>query len=129
MHDIHAIRARNYLSLFEQFKNTLIAESGRDYGALDKFGKKVGITARYLTHINARRKRIGDESCRKIEAAFGLPSGWMDVSHITDKSKGMPQDDKESRFVATALKCFRADPLKAQEIFLEFLSMRMDTKT
>ena len=57
-----------------------------------------GIASAYISQIRTRApdsksgkpKALGDEAARKIEAALGEPTGWMDSPH-TGKADAAPQ--------------------------------------
>lgn len=79
--DINQIRFSNYQALFRQFVEDEQAQGIDDRGTLARFGAKCGIGHKYMSHINSRRKNIGDKSARAMEKAFRKPHGWLDVDH------------------------------------------------
>ncbi len=69
--DAKQIRKANLATLiFREGKAAAVAE-------------KVGTAAAYLSQIlSAKTKaQVGDDLARRIETAYGLPRGWMDVIH------------------------------------------------
>ena len=117
---IHEIRKPNYFEIRVQYEMQVERElgSGGTHGSLGEFGENLGISPRYLTYINAGRQRIGDNRCRKIEATFGLPNGWMDVSHLCDKVR--PKNATERKFFSFALKAYRSYPPFIQALLAGF---------
>src|ERR1700739_2270470 len=70
-------RYANYRSLLEEFSRL---EQERDLprrGELGRFAAFTGISAKYLSHINARKKQLGVDSVTKMERAFGKPKGFL----------------------------------------------------
>jgi hypothetical protein len=109
--DIAEIRYRNYKALLKRFEEEQMAEGLPERGSLNRFGEKTGVSPRYLSHVNARRKNLGDSSARMFEGAFSLPHGWMDVDH----SAGIdPADKREREYLALALSLYRRNALVAQ---------------
>jgi hypothetical protein len=119
---INEIRKRNYDALLLQFRQKEIQAGEPDRGFLNRFGAFVGISPRYLSHINNARKQIGSDTARKIELAFKLPHGWMDQDHLGGVSAS---DRTEREFVELALRLFRESPLEAQSMLLKYAGDRM----
>lgn len=68
--DIKQIRRKNMLALIGNGKRA-------------EFARKVGTDPAYISQILSTKTKadIGDSLARMIEAAFGLPHGWMDREH------------------------------------------------
>jgi SOS-response transcriptional repressor LexA len=51
------------------------------------FAEYVGTDPAYISQLMSEKiaRSMGDELARKIESAFGLQHGWMDVSHATEE--------------------------------------------
>ena len=66
----------------------LIDESG---GKKNVFANKVDTAASYISQIFAKdeskRRDIGDDLARKIEAACGKPRGWLDTLKKTSETQ------------------------------------------
>ncbi|WP_175795941.1 hypothetical protein [Burkholderia anthina] len=88
---IKQIRRENFLFLFEQFKERVrqTLPSEPDRGMLKRFAEQLGISDKFVSHINTGRKPIGDKSAQKIEAAMGLPRGWMDEAHSEESVESL----------------------------------------
>lgn len=88
---VERIRQRNFLWLFEQFKEDFRKDwpSEPDRGMLRRFSDKLGMDQIYVSLIkNGGRKEdggngriIGSSLARKIESALNLPDGWLDTNH------------------------------------------------
>lgn len=120
--DINQVRLQNYRVLIEQFKNKEAARGEPERGYLNRFGAFVGISPRYLSHINNGRKNVGDATARQIEHAFKLPHGWMDHDHLAGPVAG---SKAEREYVELALRLFRESPLDAQSVLLRYMSDRL----
>lgn len=77
---IEDIRLINMLSLLTAFG-----------GKRKDFAEKADISTAYISQLTTpnlkKRRSMGDEVARKLEASFMKPLGWMDVYHqATDKS-------------------------------------------
>lgn len=119
---IHDIRFANYRTLMRQFEEAGANEGLPSRGSLNRFGDFVGISARYLSHINNRRKNIGDATCRAIETAFKLPTSWMD----TDHSRGTdPANEPEAEFTRFALQLYRESPTEAQALMMRYMADKL----
>ncbi|HDR9065512.1 TPA: hypothetical protein ACU967_002270 [Burkholderia contaminans] len=83
---IKQIRRENFLFLFEQFKERVrqTLPSEKDRGMLKRFSEQLGISDKFVSHINTGRKPIGDRAAQKIEEALSLPRGWMDETHAEE---------------------------------------------
>lgn len=122
MEDVNALRQRNYKALMLQFRQQEAAKGEPERGLLNRFGKFVGISPRYLSHINNSRKAIGAQTARQIEQAFGLPDGWMDHDHIG----GSPTASRAKReFLELALQLYRQSPVEAQSLLLRYVADRI----
>lgn len=83
------IRWDNFQLALRAFKEKRMSEfpDEPERGMLRRFAERVtnggysGFSERYASHLNARRKPIGTHVARSLEAALGLPSGWMDHAH------------------------------------------------
>lgn len=113
---------RNYAELMRRFRERGLDRGEPERGSLSRFGKHAGVSPRYLSHVNNGRKHLGDESCRKIEAAFGLPPGWMDHDHVVG---AVPDSQPEREFLELALRLFRESPVDAQAALLRYMADRL----
>lgn len=122
--DIHDIREVNYKTVLTQCAQEMRLTIGSDYGVLKRFGEVIGVSPRYLSHVNMGRKKLGDEVCRKIEQAYRLPFGWMDHCHLSDSAN--PANSAEVGFLAMALKVYRMKPVEVQALLMDFMLTTMN---
>ena len=79
--DVTATRLRNLQALSERLQERLSQKEA---------AHELGISASYLSQLLAGKK-MGDQVARKLEAAQGLPHGWMDQLH-GDELRGLRED-------------------------------------
>lgn len=78
-------------------QNLLLVLAGLGgHGAQKKLAEKSVIHHTYLSNIRVGNREMGEEIARKIEAAMGLASGWMDQPH-----SAIGEEDQGSYVVAT----------------------------
>lgn len=89
---IEQIRSRNFLWLFEQFKEETRRADPKapERGMLRRFAERLDMSPIYLSQIKAgpERKVIGTAIANKIESKLGLPDGWIDTDHSKDVMAG-----------------------------------------
>ena len=88
---VERIRQRNFLWLFEQFKEETRKQwpDQAEYGMLRLFAERLGMSQIYVSQIKnggpkeegGNGRVIGTKLAHKIEGALGLPEGWMDTKH------------------------------------------------
>jgi hypothetical protein len=122
MDDVSAVRLRNYKVLMLRFREREADRGEPERGLLNRFGAFVQISPRYLSHVNNGRKAIGAQTARQIEAAFGLPLGWMDHDHMAGPA---PNSRAEREYLELALRLFRQSPVEAQSLLLKYVADRM----
>ena len=122
MEDVNDVRLRNYKALMLRFREKESERGEPERGLLNRFGKFVEISPRYLSHVNNGRKAIGAQTARQIETAFGLPLGWMDHDHMAGPA---PSSRSEREYLELALRLFRQSPIEAQSLLLKYVSERM----
>lgn len=115
--DLHTLRLRNTLWLFEAYKQQ-IAPGSPDLRGLDKsFSTFIGISPSYWARMKGPSplKNIGDLLARKIERKFHFPAGWLDKDRAS--SPQLPQqaiaassDLEELAFLQAALDIYRTKP-------------------
>jgi len=117
------IRQANYRFLFDQFKKETLQRypDQPERGMLKLFGERIGVSAKFLSHINTDFKPMGSRTARKIEESLKLEVGWMDMDHIS----GPPSSSKEKQFIKAALDLFRTAPVEAQELMIEAFRQRV----
>lgn len=61
--------------------NLLYLADLEEDGKLARLAERVGTDAAYLYQIKSEKSRgsVGDDLAERIEAAYGLPAGWMDL--------------------------------------------------
>lgn len=123
--DTAQIRHNNFMQLFRKFRE---AHSDLpDRGMLKLFAEKLELSDRYISHLKNNRKNIGANTARHIERRLKLPHGWLDNIH--DRQSGQPTEqtanEAERQFVDTALAIYRANPVEAQRMMLEFLQAKL----
>jgi hypothetical protein len=122
MEDVNDVRLRNYKALMLRFREREAERGEPERGLLNRFGKFVDISPRYLSHVNNGRKAIGAQTARQIETAFGLPLGWMDHDHMAGPA---PSSRTEREYLELALRLFRQSPVEAQSLLLKYVTERM----
>lgn len=70
MKSINEIRRANMRHLVETHCN----------GTLKEFASRVGVQTAQASHLNTGFRNIGDNIARRIENAFDLPRGWLDLN-------------------------------------------------
>lgn len=120
--DISSIRQANYLTLRKQFRKQEDAEGIPERGELTRFGALVGISPRYLSHINTERKHIGHAMARKFELAFKLPHGWMDLDHL---GGAIHMDSRAKEFGALAMRLYMEDPEGTRAALMGYMEEKM----
>lgn len=120
--DVQEIRFRNYKTLLVQFRQRDDQRGEPERGIINRFGEFVGISPRYLSHINNRRKNIGTATARQLEEAFKLPHGWLDHDHLSGPASS---NRSEREFVELALRLFRESPVEAQAVLLKYMADRV----
>jgi len=83
--DIHDIRRANYKQLLDEFRSTSDESRLPVHGALKRFAEHADVSARYLSHINNSRKRIGNKLARQLERGCAKSLGWLDIARGTDR--------------------------------------------
>ena len=122
MDDVSVMRFRNYKALMLQFRQQEAARGEPERGLLNRFGAFVGISPRYLSHLNNGRKAVGAQTARQMEKAFGLPEGWMDHDHIGGSATS---SRAEREFLELALQLYRQSPVEAQSLLLRYVADRI----
>lgn len=89
------------------------------HGALKRFCQSAGVNAQYLSHVENRRKSIGDSLARSLEAGCGRPEGWMDKIHHPDAG-GEPPSDFELQLFGLAR---RANRLATREALIRIIEV------
>jgi hypothetical protein len=120
--DINQIRFQNYRTLMAQFRAAELDRGEPERGLLNRFGKRTGISPRYLSHVNNARKHLGGDTCRRMEQSFKLPHGWMDHDHLAGPASSTRA---EREYIELALKLFRESPVEAQAVLLRYMGDRM----
>jgi SOS-response transcriptional repressor LexA len=79
---INQIRLKNARWLVEQV------------GGVPSFAARLSTTRQYVHHIagNKAFKPIGNNMARRIEEAFSMPLGWMDIDHDAEPSHIKPTE-------------------------------------
>jgi hypothetical protein len=77
------IRLKNLLELSKQTRFVV------------DFCRMIGMKPSYFSQIKTRKKAIGDATARKVERILGLPTGFMDVMHESEKET-TPETTTES---------------------------------
>jgi hypothetical protein len=110
------IRYRNYQALRQRLREHE-GDELVDRGSLMRFAEYVGLPYKYVGHIENRRKPIGRKSAEKLEKAFGLPPGWMDV----DRAAGtLVMDDEARRFAELAMRLYLSDRTGVMTALMEY---------
>lgn len=120
--DITTIRYANFLELRKQFRKSEDSQGIVERGELGRFAEVLGISARYVSHINNRRKNIGHSTARQIETALKLPHGWLDVDHI---GGAIPMDTRAKEFGNLAMRLYQQDPEGTRAALMAYMEMKM----
>lgn len=117
------IRLQNYRALLCEFttRNDQIGLS--NHGALTRFAKAGGLSARYLSHVNNGRKNIGNALARQLECGFGKPHGWLDQAVHNAANSQNTQSANQSDFLAAASVLFRQSPVEVQSLLMRFMKI------
>ena len=75
---IHDIRFMRYQQLREWFRCQPQERTLPVRGGLKRFCEFGRLSAPYMSHVDTRRKQIGERTARKLEAACEIPPYWMD---------------------------------------------------
>lgn len=115
------IRYRNYEALRQRLRD----KEGRDLperGALQRFAAYVDIPYKYVGHIEHKRKKIGRQIAAKLEAAFNLPPGWLDV----DRAAGTLVMDEDAReFAETAMRLYLKDRPGVRAALMRYMETKL----
>ena len=69
------LRQQRLMTLWQRWRLQAIAQG--ESGAEKRFAEQIGISPSQLSQHKGG-KPLGDRLCRRIEAACGVPAGWMD---------------------------------------------------
>jgi hypothetical protein len=94
------IRRARYRQLRELFDARPDQRNLPKYGRTARFAKASALSPRYLSHIDNRRKQIGDQLARQIERALGMPLNWMDSLSSAAQSASIASAALESEAAA-----------------------------
>jgi hypothetical protein len=118
--DLHSIRLRNTLWLFEAYKKQVAPGSPDLHGLSKAFSVFIGISPSYWARMKGPNplKNIGDLLARKIERKFGFPAGWLDkdnalMPELPEQVVASTQDLDELGFLQAALNIYRLKPRAA----------------
>ncbi|MDR5728036.1 MAG: S24 family peptidase [Terriglobia bacterium] len=117
---IHELRFIKYLKL--------VAEAGKpaDLGRkVDEMGTGEKLSDQYLSLINTRRRKIGDDIADRLERAMGKSIGWMDIEDDAYTRGNLVVDDRIARkfwLVSWAL-AGRLDELMSQNSDREYVDV------
>jgi hypothetical protein len=115
--DLHSIRLRNTLWLFQAYKKQVAPGSPDMHGLSKAFSSFIGISPSYWTRMKGPNplKNIGDLLARKIERKFHFPAGWLDKDNamapeLPEQIVAATHDLDELGFLQAALGIYRAKP-------------------
>lgn len=120
---LHELRFRNFTNLRDQWRRREDAEGLRVQGEVVRMATFLNISAQYLSHINNRRKPIGNATARKIEQAFKLPTGWLDTENLGGT---VILDTKAREFGQMAMRLYLQDPEGVRNALMEYMEKRMN---
>lgn len=122
---VWSIRHRNLMWLREQYKQ----EQQRrfpdqpDRGMDRAFAEHIGLNVKYFGHIKQGRRNVGNGIARAVEAACGLPVGWMDHNHAEVERAELTDGERERRDAVAAFESlFDSDPEAARKLLLQGLA-------
>lgn len=118
--DLHIIRLRNTLWLFEAYKQQIAPGSPDLHGLSKSFSAFLDISPSYWTRMKGPNplKNIGDLLARKIERKFCFPPGWLDkdnalMPELPEQVVASTHDLDELGFLQAALNIYRLKPRAA----------------
>ena len=118
---VHDIRFKNYQALRAKFRADEPADC-EDRGALVRFADYMKIESKYLSHIDHRRKPIGNNIAIKLEDKFGLTRGWLDIDH----GDGTLVMDAETReFANLVMRLFLRDRDGVRSVVMGYMEQRL----
>ena len=85
--DVWQIRLANLLSLIDEAGNA------------SELARRIGSDPNYISQIISpkAKRNVGHSFARRIEKAFGKPSGWMDQIHHGETRAALPAAPKLSK--------------------------------
>lgn len=100
--DIHIVRRRGALALFQAFAEEQIAAGVQPKGLDSAFAQKLEMGNATWSLAKSGSRNIGDKLARQIEQKCGKPEGWLDEVR---EPQGLSQS--EQQFLNIALKAWR----------------------
>lgn len=120
--DASEIRFKNYIKLRARFRERPEEVLLPERGSLGRFATFIEVSEAYLSHVNNRRKPVGNKTAKKLEKAFELPHGWVDNDH--DRLLESDSCQAEKGFVAIAMKLYKESPIEMQALLLRYMAER-----
>lgn len=114
---VDKVRARNFLFLFEQFKEERrrMWPDEPDRGMLKRFAERLELNNVYLSNLKSGAKVLGVKTARHIESKMGLPEGWMDTDHSRDEAT---MSDDDMAFQDSVMAVYRQAPEASRALLL-----------
>ena len=75
----HETRFERYQQLRREFASEEAQSGVSSVGSQARFAQRIGVSPKYLGHVQNGRRQIGDALARKMEVAFAKPENWMDT--------------------------------------------------
>lgn len=118
MPNLTIARRRNAVALYQEFLRQRIAAGDAPKGLDQAFAAALQVSPSMWSQIKSSRP-IGDKLARQIEAACGMPAGWLDEAHEEQPST---PDAAEERFVELARQAWRAANAKGKRELARMLA-------
>lgn len=110
MPNLTIARRRNAVALYQEFLRQRIAAGDAPKGLDQAFAAALQVSPSMWSQIKSARP-IGDKLARQIEAACGMPAGWLDEAH---EDQAAAPDAAEEHFVELARQAWRAANAKGK---------------
>lgn len=125
---VDRVRARNFLFLFEQFKEERrrMWPDEPDRGMLKRFAERLELNNVYLSNLKSGAKIMGVKTARHIETHMGLPEGWMDTDHSRDEAT---MNDDDLAFQDSVMAVYRQAPEASRALLLRMFQALVTGKS
>ncbi|MFZ4623864.1 MAG: helix-turn-helix domain-containing protein [Rhodoferax sp.] len=123
--DVNGMRMKNYKRLLREFQESPGQAELPHHGLIKRFSERVGVSDRYLSHINNGRKDIGAKTARSIENGFDKPHGWLDNDNDAPLQS---ESDTEKEIIATVISLYRENPDGVHQMLMRYMREKIVPK-
>lgn len=110
------------MELKKKFAQKEAAQGIEERGMQKRFSAYIGVSPAYVSHMFTGVKPMGHMHARGIEEKLKLPSGWMDVDHL---SGAVPMDSRAREFGALAMRLYMKWPEEVRALMMRFMEEKM----